>query len=98
MNGFYYKIWDADTYEILKVWPETAYTRGGFQWGSCLVVRSSDPDFSGNFPNTALWGGQFERMATMFSYYRMLKYGYTVTLGATSMKLVPDMILTTVDE
>jgi hypothetical protein len=37
-------------------------------------------------------------MATMYSYYRMMKYGYTVTLGATSMKLVPDMIMTSVDE
>jgi hypothetical protein len=37
-------------------------------------------------------------MATMFSFYRMVKYGYTVTLGATSMKLVPDMIMTSVDE
>ena len=29
VNGFYYKIWDADTQEILKTWPTSAYTRGG---------------------------------------------------------------------
>jgi hypothetical protein len=29
VNGFYYKIWDADTLEILKTWPTTATTRGG---------------------------------------------------------------------
>lgn len=51
-----------------------------------------------NFSDLALKGGQFSRMATMFSYYKLEKYGYYVTLGATSMKLIPDVIMTSIDE
>eukprot|EP00497_Spongosphaera_streptacantha_P005410 TRINITY_DN63_c0_g1_i1.p2 TRINITY_DN63_c0_g1~~TRINITY_DN63_c0_g1_i1.p2 ORF type:complete len:73 (-),score=3.29 TRINITY_DN63_c0_g1_i1:858-1076(-) len=48
VNGFFYKIFDTDTLEILKTWPSTAATTGGMQWGSCLPERSQAVD---NFDN-----------------------------------------------
>lgn len=56
------------------------------------------PGGSDQYSNLALNGGQFSRMATMYTYYKLEKYGYHVTLGSTSMKLVPDVIMTSVDE
>jgi len=56
VNGFFYKIWDTDTLEVLKVFPETASVEGGMSWGSFYQNRwaTTGGTFTG-YPN--LYGG-----------------------------------------